>query len=169
MVTSALSFSTPYVTAASVITQTRISDCAQKRLTELDLSGLNLTSVPASIKELSHIETLNLSNNFLEELPLEISHLKQLRICNLSRNKLGLIPECLLSLNDLTELNLSDNQISEAPYTALKAMGKARLDFSGNPFTAKAASDVIFSCERLRREHKPVPVVQINIITPKTK
>ena len=53
---------------------------------QLDLSGLNLTELPAYIGRLSNLKWLNLENNCLVKLPTEISKLKGLMYLNLLGN-----------------------------------------------------------------------------------
>jgi Leucine-rich repeat (LRR) protein len=55
-------------------------------LTVLDLSGNDLTGLPAELGQLKNLEILDVSNNRLTGLPLELGNLAQLRIFDISGN-----------------------------------------------------------------------------------
>lgn len=57
-----------------------------KNLKSLDLSGNELTGLPAELGQLKNLETLNVSNNHLTGLPMELGNLTQLRVFDLSGN-----------------------------------------------------------------------------------
>jgi len=57
-----------------------------QRLTFLDLSGNDLTGLPAELGQLKQLEILDVSNNRLTGLPLELGNLTQLRIFDISGN-----------------------------------------------------------------------------------
>ena len=75
---------------------------------DLDLSGLNLTSLPRQLGELLSLTTLNLSRNQLTQLPGEIAQLTNLLALEISRNvltSLGVIEQ----LGNLRELDITHN------------------------------------------------------------
>jgi Leucine-rich repeat (LRR) protein len=84
-------------------------------LTELDLSGRRLTSLPAEIGELVTLKTLDLSQNALLDLPDEIGNLSQLGELDLGTNKLAHMPECVRRLSNLQSLQIDENQLTELP------------------------------------------------------
>ena len=55
---------------------------------QLDLSGLGLTVVPDSLRELRQLQSLNLSHNKLAALPIFLGELSQLLFLDLSDNQL---------------------------------------------------------------------------------
>ncbi|PAV12530.1 hypothetical protein ASJ81_05925 [Methanosarcina spelaei] len=93
----------------------RISVAKEKNLTNLNLSGNQLTQVPREIGELKNLTILDLSENTLTTLPQEIGELKNLTTLDLSRNQLMQLPSEIGKLKNLTILNLYDNQLTELP------------------------------------------------------
>jgi Leucine-rich repeat (LRR) protein len=97
----------------------RIHRAAEKKLTELDLSGLDLDELPPEIGNCTQLETLRLGKfdgkkrggvgNKLTEFPNAVLQLTNLKILNLSLNQITAIPETLGQLSNLTELNLLGN------------------------------------------------------------
>lgn len=57
-----------------------------KNLKSLDLSGNDLTGLPAELGQLNKLETLDVSNNRLTGLPMELGNLTQLRFFDISGN-----------------------------------------------------------------------------------
>lgn len=76
------------------------------RLIDLDLSGNNLTSLPASIGQLSMLKVLTLHFNRLTELPKEIGLLRNLNSLDLMCNRLKTLPPQIGSLFQLEYLNI---------------------------------------------------------------
>lgn len=99
----------PEAIAEARITRAKFADD-----TVLDLSGLGLSAVPASIGEFKHLERLDLSRNNLRELPTSIGNLN-LRLLYLSGNKLREVPAAIGNLNLLQSLVLDGNQIRDLP------------------------------------------------------
>lgn len=66
----------------------RIISCFKNCSTLLDLSDLQLTSLPSALKELPWIQELNLSKNTIADLS-PLSHLKRLEVLDLSFNLMG--------------------------------------------------------------------------------
>ncbi len=80
------------------------------QLTNLDLSGMHLTSLPPEIGKLTGLERLFLQINSLTALPPEFSELKQLKELNLSENQFIRTPEEICEeLPMLQQINLSNN------------------------------------------------------------
>lgn len=60
---------------------------------ELDLSHLNLTSLPSVLTQLTHLKKLKINNNYLYSLPEDFNHLTQLESLDLANNGFDEIPE----------------------------------------------------------------------------
>ncbi|TGZ64578.1 hypothetical protein CRM22_006302 [Opisthorchis felineus] len=82
---------------------------------ELNLGSNRLTSLPAEIGELQHLEVLELNFNQLRVLPDEITKLSKLRILGLDSNELESLPEDLSGLVSLQELNVLSNRLTTFP------------------------------------------------------
>eukprot|EP01052_Picozoa_sp_SAG31_P029191 SAG31_NODE_2882_length_4955_cov_22.807455_4_plen_699_part_00 len=87
----------------------------QRTLTELDICGRQLQSLPAEIGWLQALQNLNLYDNQLQELPVEIGGLQALQNLNLSHNMLQALPVEIGWLQALQNLNLYDNQLQSLP------------------------------------------------------
>lgn len=84
-------------------------------LRTLSLENNKFLELPKEIKKLRLLSSLNLSSNLIESLPCEIGQLEELRLLNLNRNRLTTLPPqigCLVSLN---ELILSGNSLRVLP------------------------------------------------------
>ncbi|NCT18217.1 MAG: Two component regulator three Y domain protein [Flavobacteriaceae bacterium CG_4_8_14_3_um_filter_34_10] len=87
----------------------------ENKVVAIDLGFNNLTgTIPASIGNLSHLESLKLFFNQIEgTLPSEIGNLTQLKVLDLNSNNLiGEIPSSIGNLSNLNTLLLSSNQLS---------------------------------------------------------
>lgn len=78
----------------------------------LDLSELELESIPDYVFDQLALEELILSGNAIRHIPPEIGKLTQLRILDLRDNQIQQIPEEIGNLPQLLELDLSGNQLS---------------------------------------------------------
>ena len=81
-------------------------------LEDLDLSNLNLTTIPAEIASLSQLKNLNLSNNLISDFSI-LNGLTSLQEINISNNKLTGLPSEIASLTSLKSLNASSNSITQ--------------------------------------------------------
>ena len=93
----------------------RIEEVNQTNATELDLSGLSLSELPAELWQLSSLTSLMLNNNQLSTLPSEIGQLTTLQVLLLSGNNLNSLPIEIGQLTNLLHLNLDDNQLRALP------------------------------------------------------
>ena len=103
----------------------RIHRAAEEKLTQLDLSGLDLEELPPEIGKCTQLETLLLAKwdkektewvgNKLSEFPDPVLQLTNLKILYLSENQITAIPEELGQLSNLTQLELGYNQITSIP------------------------------------------------------
>ncbi|THD19186.1 Leucine-rich repeat-containing protein 57 [Fasciola hepatica] len=78
----------------------------------LQLSGLRITKIPDTVKNLSNLRSLDLSTNKLEVLKPWIGRLKLLKVLNVENNKLHYFPAELCLLTKLETLNASRNLLT---------------------------------------------------------
>jgi len=81
----------------------------------LDLSKSNISSLPASLRELSHLTELYLYSNRLATLPPEIGSLVNLVTLSLSENVITSLPAQLAGLQSLRVLDCRHNRLTEIP------------------------------------------------------
>jgi internalin A len=93
----------------------RIEDARHDNGTHLDLSELELTSLPESLSQLTQLEGLNLSDNQLTALPGFLGQLNNLQMLDLSSNQFTAIPELVSKFIKLESLLFDFNQISFIP------------------------------------------------------
>ncbi len=113
------------------IAESKILEAFEKNLTSLDLSGLEMTSIPSVITEkLLNLTHLNLSGNQLRELPDSIANLSNMIELNVSYNRLTCLPADIGKLKSLTMLNLQNNNLKVLPdnIIALKKLTKLNVD-----------------------------------------
>lgn len=84
-------------------------------LTDIDLSGQDLTALPFNLEIFSKVRVIDLSNNLLRELPASIGQLTELRELRLDENYLEFLPQSITTLTKLTKLTISRNQLKELP------------------------------------------------------
>lgn len=108
------------------IARHRIKQCQEYYMSSLDLSDLQLTSIPKEIGNCANLKELILWKNKLTEIPKEIGKLKKLEVLYLSGNKLSKLPSEIGELTNLRELYLTSNKINEFPIelTYLKRLEK---------------------------------------------
>lgn len=111
----------------------RIAQNAQTREPTLDLSYLNLTRLPETIGELTHLEALDVRYNYWRQLPPEFVNLTKLRSLDLSFFSLDTIPEWLDQLTSLEELDIRVNPTTGIPtvLTRLPRLQKLNLYLDG--------------------------------------
>ena len=125
----------------------RIDQAAEEKLTELDLSGLDLEELPPEIGKCTQLETLLLGEKFYEEkrelvrnklteFPDAVLQLTNLKTLNLSHNQITCIPGAIGQLSNLTLVNLSSNQITQIPDAISKLSNLTWLLVSSNQITS---------------------------------
>ncbi|WP_047863083.1 COR domain-containing protein [Archangium gephyra] len=92
-----------------------IRQAARRRARSLDLSGLGLDALPASIGRLTHLYTLNVSNNNLTTLPDWIGGLTELTSLSAGANPLAALPESMGQLEQLVGLELTRTRLTALP------------------------------------------------------
>lgn len=140
----------------------RILKCLQKQDDYLDLSELNLTSLPEGLfREFSQQSRINLSHNNLHHLPPDtFQGLRELSVLDLSRNGIQELHRDLFSGLELHQLDLSGNRLTDISEGSLSQLSALRsLDLSRN-FNLRdtALSEV----NRLRSSPTPCRVVLDN-------
>ncbi len=100
----------------------KILQALTNKSTELDLSQLDLQSLPDSIWQLSQLQVLHLSNTSLQRLPDTIGQLSQLQVLLLVGTPLQQIPDSIGQLCQLQALHLSHTQLQQLP----EAIGQLR-------------------------------------------
>lgn len=92
-----------------------IEQTAEKSLTKLDLSGLELEEWPPEIAKCTSLTELNLSNNQITSIPEDLQLMSNLEWLDLGRNQITFIPATIGQLSNLKGVNLSNNQITSIP------------------------------------------------------
>ena len=105
----------------------RIERAAEEKLTQLDLSGLDLEELSPEIGKCMQLETLvfrgcnqkkgERRKNHRNKFPDAVLQLTNLKILTLTQWQITEIPEELGQLSNLTVLDLGDNQITQIPET----------------------------------------------------
>ncbi|HEY2913658.1 MAG TPA: COR domain-containing protein [Candidatus Angelobacter sp.] len=113
----------------------RIEEAKRSNAAELDLNGLNLTTVPEWLGQLNHLQRLDLSQNRFTNLPKSLGELDQLRMLDLSRNQLTTLPESLGQLNQLQALYLGYNQLTNLPESLGQLSQLYGLNLNNNQLT----------------------------------
>jgi internalin A len=112
-----------------------IVQARRENATVLDLSGKQLTSLPATISQLTDLRTLDLRRNRLKRLSEVIGQLPNLQELYLYENQLTSLPESIGRLKHLVILGLSDNQLINLPATIERLQNLKILFLSGNNLT----------------------------------
>lgn len=84
-------------------------------ITHLNLDGLKMTELPASLFKFKNLTKLILSNNRLDGLPDKLAILEKLTVLVLDSNKLSHFPDVVCRLKNLWNLWLDDNSLSLLP------------------------------------------------------
>ncbi|MBE9066033.1 leucine-rich repeat domain-containing protein [Leptolyngbya cf. ectocarpi LEGE 11479] len=82
--------------------QWRIQSIIKNKATELNLSGLGLTTLPRELRYFVNLTRLDLSSNQLTSVPKELCQLTNLTRLDLSQNQLISVPKELGQLTNLT-------------------------------------------------------------------
>lgn len=102
-------------------------------LTLLDLSQNQLKNLPGTLSQLQNLVCLNLSDNNLQNLPDTIGELENLAELYLSKNHLQAIPNAINQLCNLTSLHLDENRLQTLPDIFDKLLELKNLNLSNNP------------------------------------
>ncbi|MEH2468140.1 leucine-rich repeat domain-containing protein [Nostoc sp.] len=109
-----------------------IKQAVRDQVTELDLSGKGLTTLPLEIGQLTNLQFLDLNNNKLSSLPPEIVQLTNLQFLDLGSNQLRSLPPEIVQLTNLQSFNLYNNQLSSLAPEFVQLTNLQFLDLSSN-------------------------------------
>jgi len=111
-------------------------DTEEMNSTTLDLSGEDLSVVPASVFTQTQLVALDLSDNELTgSLQAEIRNLQNLRILDLSDNQFTGLPAEIGQLTSLEVLDISNNQLTGLPHELGNLSNLKQLNLSGNAYS----------------------------------
>ncbi|WP_051786446.1 leucine-rich repeat domain-containing protein [Endozoicomonas numazuensis] len=127
----------------------RVELCVERGEKTLDLKGLNLTSLPNTVGDLTWLNVLSCEENELSELPESISKLTRLRELYCKKNCLKKLPDSVTvpGMKKLEVLQLSDNQLESLPAEIGNLKHLEVLDCFGNRFQTFPRE--IFECKHL--------------------
>jgi hypothetical protein len=108
----------------------RIKQALLEGRTELILSDMGLSALPASLEKLTNLQFLDLSENKFTELPSLILNLPQLHTLAFDFNPITTLPDWLGKLTQLTGLYLKFTQISVLPESLGQLSELGTLDLS---------------------------------------
>jgi Leucine-rich repeat (LRR) protein len=127
---------------AYLLAEKKIEEALNSAATELDLSDMQLSELPASIGQLSRLQKLSLGHavakksesetNQLFTLPESLSFLTQLRFLNISFNRFEYLPEWLIKFTQLESLGIDNNRLTEIPEFVGEFRKLHILTFGGN-------------------------------------
>ena len=86
-----------------------------KQVKKLNLSGMNLTEIPAYVFEYTNLTKLVLSRNGISKIPKEIAKLRKLEVLELTYNNLTEIPAPVFKLPKLRVLSVGHNKLKKFP------------------------------------------------------
>ena len=90
-------------------------NCRETGETVLDLSRSNISLLPATLRDLTHLKELYLYSNRLATLPPEIGCLVNLSTLSLSENVITSLPDQLANLQNLRVLDCRHNRLIDIP------------------------------------------------------
>jgi hypothetical protein len=112
---------------AYLLAEKKIEETLRSGATKLDLSGMKLTELPESLKELTQLRVLDLSGNQLKNLPDWLGQLKQLRELIIgfpaNRDDIPLIDSSWGTWSDAEDHTYSNNPLA----TSRKGLGDTPL------------------------------------------
>ena len=117
------------------IASKKIKEARRSSTTELNLSGLGLTSLPPEIEQLTTLTLLNINNNQLKYLPVKIGNLVKLTSLYVGNNRVTSLCAEIGNLVELTSLGLSNNILTSLPAEIRLLTNLTSLNLAMNQFT----------------------------------
>jgi len=117
------------------LAEQKIAKALTSRATELNLSNMKLTELPASLGQLTQLTSLDLSNNQLTALPDSLGQLTQLMELHLFNNQLTILPEWLWQCQQWKVIYISNNcknPSRDILYTPIGTREQPKIDVSQN-------------------------------------
>lgn len=136
-----------------------------KQVRKLNLSGQNLTEIPAYVFEHTNLKKLVLSRNALSRIPKEIAKLKKLEVLDLTYNKLDTLPAPVFKLPKLRVLAVGHNNLKKFP-AQLNGASVRELIADHNQIE-KIEPDALDGIEKLIISNNPVSGMIITHSVPK--
>ncbi len=121
-----------------------------KTITDLNLYNTKLTSLPATIGQLTQLETLDVYYNQLHELPREIGKNLALKQLALSYNRLDSLPDEIRKLTQLEALYVRKNLLAKLPVHIDELKTLHTLDISHNAISELPSSIINLSINTLQ-------------------
>lgn len=112
--------------------QARIEKEAEALSGQLDLSGLNLKTIPEGVFDLLHLKELDLYDNKLRSIPTALSKLTQLEKLYLSKNAIQTLPSALSQLSNLKEIKLDEGRLKRFPEVLLRLKNLENISLENN-------------------------------------
>lgn len=144
-----------------------IEQAATEGWTGLNLSNIQLSSLPPQIGTLTNLAILDLSNNQLSSLPPEIAKLTELTNLDLNNNQLTCFPPEITNLTNLIFLDLRDNQLTSLPPETTKLTNLVSISLQANQLANVPAE--ITKLTRLRflnLKDNPLPIPPETLANP---
>ena len=96
------------------------------------MTKMNISIVPASLKEQHYLQTLNLKDNQIDRLDDDFfDNLTHLRVVNFENNKLTRVPS-LRNCKRIKVVNFNNNQITAFPESVYSCFRLQRIDLNNN-------------------------------------
>lgn len=114
---------------------TRIFEAIEDDVLDLDLSGIDMSVLPAEIGNAKQIRYLDLSDNKLKVLPDAIGDLENLEELILRNNQISALPQSLKKLRKLKGLYASGNNFKTFPSAISSIPSLVEVELSNNKIT----------------------------------
>ena len=102
------------------------------RVVTLRLAANKINTLPVVVGRLSTVQSLDLHHNNLQTLPVTCQDMKSLLFLDLSENKFEILPPVLEALTQIEHLNFTDNLLTRMPYWIGTFRNASAILFAGN-------------------------------------